>query len=588
MKTPARRNAVALSDSDSDSRLGELRMSSPVDVAVAQTPRAKRRASGRSKKKSQQTTDEEEDSDASVGHKTPIRASKRPSADRSNETNDDTSDDVRPSSVRRRSSVRKIIPQDEASDLEEDIDFLEGTELRASRTRGRPATSQRDQRRYKLEELKQKRLSKTSNLNPASESDQEDYEDNERRISRDLIAQEDSDKYESDFIDEDGDLGVDLAKEGVPLHLTGRANLKPLDYFKYVVEWMVHNKVDPAFERHDEVYTMSYTKLDDEVKGHANSTFSSAAWTPIFTKALQSRPILNMTDIGFRDAIASEGKCQACNRSGHPPSFQATFTGNAYNRDTLERSSKRHHADGNSNNDSQEDDSDKSSNSSDEADEPDQTFFVGRFCGGNAEIGHMLHHWRYDLNQEMLKWLADNGHLDADQVVQRESWSRNKRQRYANKIVDGMTESGEMKELYRKFKRDLEAARSAKVSFFFFFLAKLLPRLFGGGVFFAGDSGLTDLFFTAAEVLESSSLVTDTDLDTCNHYVSNRRGVFRMHACINMIWEELEGDLNYLEGWWCLSGKHWWAGRGPISSWKFGLFRAIIAYSRGPNNLKNM
>ena len=76
---------------------------------------------------------------------------------------------------------------------------------------------------------------------------------------------------------------------------------------------------------------------------------------------------------------------------------------------------------------------------------------------------HALYHWRYALNQTVLDWLKINGHLTPTMIVERESLRRKKREKSANKIVDGMVENGIMQELYKQFKENLEIARSTKV-----------------------------------------------------------------------------------------------------------------------------
>ena len=336
--------------------------------------------------------------------------------------------------------------------------------------------SKREQNRLKLEELKQRRLSKQAPQTQGERSSSDGSID-EETVDDDLSDEADqsqilpstgldydgtrgSDEYESDFVEEDDGLGVDLARAGVPLHLTGHANRKPFDNFKIVIEWMIHNKLNPAFERNDEIYHLAHVKLDDEVAGHARSTFKSSAWTPDFTNTLQSSPDIHVMEINPEQAMIVTSKCEACNRSGHPPRFRVTFTGNSYDKNTLERKSRKvAKARGGSDSDDDDDDDDESSEEAEE----DQNFLVGRFCFANAEIAHTLHHWRYQLNQQMLTWLKDNGHLRADKIVERENWSRKKREKLANRIVDGMNESGEMRELYRMFKQNLEAARTAKV-----------------------------------------------------------------------------------------------------------------------------
>lgn len=78
-------------------------------------------------------------------------------------------------------------------------------------------------------------------------------------------------------------------------------------------------------------------------------------------------------------------------------------------------------------------------------------------------MAHALHHWRYALNQIVLEWLADEGHLSPERIVERERLRQRKRQRATNKIVDAMEHMGIMKLLYKQFKENLAAARDAKV-----------------------------------------------------------------------------------------------------------------------------
>ena len=80
-------------------------------------------------------------------------------------------------------------------------------------------------------------------------------------------------------------------------------------------------------------------------------------------------------------------------------------------------------------------------------------------------MAHALHHWRHSLNQTVLQWLADDGHLTPAKIVERDNLRQKKRQKEANRIVDGMEEMGVMRDMYQKFKENLQAARDAKVCF---------------------------------------------------------------------------------------------------------------------------
>lgn len=109
------------------------------------------------------------------------------------------------------------------------------------------------------------------------------------------LEEEDDD----DFVVEDDDapLGVP-ADLSIPLEFTAQAH-KPLkEQFPYVIEWLVHNRINPAFERKDPVYNNAWRKLDDEVHGLANSKFTSSAWKPDFHRTLRARPTMEAYETG--------------------------------------------------------------------------------------------------------------------------------------------------------------------------------------------------------------------------------------------------------------------------------------------------
>jgi hypothetical protein len=86
-----------------------------------------------------------------------------------------------------------------------------------------------------------------------------------------------------------------------------------------------------------------------------------------------------------------------------------------------------------------------------------------RHCKTNAETGHTLHHWRYNLNDWIIDWLLTEGYLSKERVFERDSWSTKKKREYANKIVDSMQEQGEIRALYQDFRNSVDVARDAKV-----------------------------------------------------------------------------------------------------------------------------
>ncbi|KAK4691499.1 hypothetical protein P7C71_g5513, partial [Lecanoromycetidae sp. Uapishka_2] len=358
--------------------------------------------------------------------------------------------------------------KDSPEDLHDEVEDLQGTsdiEITETRTRGRFADAQmmerqnnsaRSIRQQKLEKLRRRRAgikdNDTSDEEGGQDSADEDETSETEPFQEAIRRGDDLDEYEEDFVDDENEtIGVDLGRAGVPLEFTYHANKKTIDHFTTEIEWMVHNKINPAFDRYDEIYLLAHDKLDTEFQGFAGSKFISSVWSQDFDKALKTRPDFYRADV----PTMHEHKCDACNRSNHPPKHRVTFSGKAYDRKTLEVI--EHEGD---------EDDDSEDSSKDEESSPstvdEQSFFLGRFCCSNAEIAHALYHWRYALNQNVLQWLANEGHLTPEKIIEREKKPQKKRQKIANKIVDGMESTGVMRELYKQFKENLAAARDAK------------------------------------------------------------------------------------------------------------------------------
>lgn len=263
-----------------------------------------------------------------------------------------------------------------------------------------------------------------------------------------------------DFItdDEDAPLGAPV---DIPLEFTSNAH-KPLkDQFPYVIEWLVHNRIDPAFERKDPVYVNAWRKLDDEVSGLANSKFTSSAWKLDFSRALKARPGLESFSLGH-SGLDLLGTCEACGRSGHPSTFKIVFSGSAYHKDTL--------AEVESDSSSEDDDEDENENGNDDAASVDaqgmrlppttKEWHVGAVCASNAETAHSLFHWKHALKQWVEERLEDEGWMTGDKLREREKMKAKKRRTLANQIVDGWQERRVVAALYGDFKNTLENARN--------------------------------------------------------------------------------------------------------------------------------
>ncbi len=293
-----------------------------------------------------------------------------------------SSDDVVVTPARRRRSTAQILHPPEESgklsandtdNLEDEVNDLQGsdTELRSTRTRGRQVNSARSIRQQKLEELKRRR----AGLRDGSEEESDHYRSDDANgsgpepIHHAMRRGSDLDEYEEDFVDDDDEaLGVEMDAEAlrrtIPIEFTRHANKKTIEHFKDEVEWMVHNKLNPAFKRHDEIYVIAHQKLDDVFKAYAGSKYISAVWNVEFDAALKSRPEIYITPI----PTMLEHKCDACRRANHPPKHKVAFAGKPYDRHTLEP--VVHEDD--------EDDSDESSSEGDDSPADEQDYFLGR------------------------------------------------------------------------------------------------------------------------------------------------------------------------------------------------------------------
>ncbi|KAL8880134.1 MAG: hypothetical protein Q9192_008085, partial [Flavoplaca navasiana] len=217
-------------------------------------------------------------------------------------------------------------------------------------TRAKQHATQKSTRQKQLDLLRRRRAGKVAD--PTSDDDDleiqqqnseldvdsdkpielEDEESGTERVRRAIPPN--LDEYEEDFVDDEDDdtTGAHPDLADIPLEFTRHAHKRPIEHFKDVVEWMIHNKLNPAFARNDPVYTIAVRKLDDVVQGYAGSKFMSSAWKAEFLEALKKYPDCTKIDV----PTMHDRKCEACGRSGHPAKHQLIFSGKPYDRESLE------------------------------------------------------------------------------------------------------------------------------------------------------------------------------------------------------------------------------------------------------------
>jgi hypothetical protein len=423
-----------------------------------------------------------------IEHPRKKRLNKRKGASEDDEEADQSEEeDVAPTPGKRllQRKGRKITQQ-EQEDLDEDMDFIgPSSDVDEDRAPRDSQTIKKNARLEALKRLKQVRSSQKTGL-PDIQEDKEEERANDQDFdelydnsdetpepaptsSRAMFA---ADEDDEDFIEEgeDDTLGV---PDGIPLAFTRYASMKAKDLWKFAIEWLVQKKINPAFAMTDDIYTLTFQKLDDEVSGLVSSKFASSVWTSDFTIALHSRPDIYYHAIDRNSAEhAYRDKCDACNRSGHPATRQVQFQGKPYNRQTLEEVGK-------DDDDEDEDDDEVDESGSDSAGETsddrpaydaqgrqvppvNKIWYVGKFCMSNARTAHALHHWRYHLYEWVVDWIDKNGYSSVKELKKRDKMSTKKRQKYANKIVDRMAEEDVLKKLWKEFRGNIDEAKDAK------------------------------------------------------------------------------------------------------------------------------
>ncbi|TKX22113.1 hypothetical protein C1H76_5746 [Elsinoe australis] len=468
----ATRSRATLSDDDSDDdiqvmparrasdNLVELSGNENSDDSdqLPTTPAQKRRGSRRAAVVSLESDEEDE-----MPRSSRLRRGKRK---RSLDQQEDnivvhlSSDSEIQTSSRQKSS--HALSKEEQQELDDDVNDLKSSSSEEDLPRPTQRPTAKSERQLALEKLKRRRAGIKEDATEAEDSDEEleaDESDEVEEVLPRSSAKDmfNADEYDKDFLTDEGDdtLG---APDGLPLAFTRYASMKPKELFQYVVEWMIQKKINPGFNMEDEIYDLAFKKLDDEVKGLAGSKFESSAWKPEFLFALRARPDLasGRMDRHKADAMFND-KCDACNRSGHTPTYEVQFQGRPYHVETLEDVEQREDSDSEDGSDEQTRDA-KGHVILPES----HSFFVGKFCMANAETAHSLQHWRYHLYEWVVAKLSEMGHLKAEKIVQRDGWGEPKRRKFANKVLDQMVEHGTVKQLYRDFRSEVEKARDAK------------------------------------------------------------------------------------------------------------------------------
>ncbi|EXJ84142.1 hypothetical protein A1O3_04809 [Capronia epimyces CBS 606.96] len=476
------------------SDLGSPESSSDEDIVMASKPTARRRQSKAMQHDPFVVNDDEIEyfSDEEVQEVRAPRARKVNRDDfivEDDEVENDTFDEASEDNAQERVKSRRLPAshksphkrrksQRQQAELDEDLRDLQDSDQEPSeaktRTRGGPVTTQRDMARQHLDILRRRRagemIPRVEDSEPGEEGSETEGVDidfighpnydilpaGSLHSSSDTdheIQKEQDQQDEDEFVVEDPSGRLGRPHPDIPLQFTSFASSKPRELFPHIIEWLVKNKIAPAFSRDDELYNLAFARIDDQVKAQAGSRLISAAWGPEFKRAILARPSMKVVALPGEDEDNIRN-CDACNRSGHPARYEFMFSGQPYFKKTLEPVD---------NSDDEEESYGDDDVSRDEnghvLTSESRRFYLGRFCAANAEMGHKLTHWKYHLNEAVMAYLEEQGLLSAEAIIAREKLNKKKREKEAENIVDSMGATGVIGEFWADFDNDLNDAR---------------------------------------------------------------------------------------------------------------------------------
>jgi len=381
------------------------------------------------------------------------------------------------------------------SDFEDDEEDEAKKDAEGSGSEAPPTSSKPSSKKDRKKKKKRK------NRKSTGRSD-DDSSDSDPKLS-DANSASDIDDFVVDD-DEDAPLGVPHeALLDIPLEFTAHSH-KPLkEHFRDVVEWLVLTKTNPGFaERRHELYTLAWKKLDDEVRGLAQSKFASSAWKKDFYMALRARPYYTNSELPPGDRMLGDlQSCGACGRSGHPATWVITFHGAAYYKNS-NADGFLEDVEGGGGSDSDESSSSSSSDDSSSDEEPttaanrkkkkqektqekndqdpednydvdedgnpippaSRKWYIGSVCNANAETAHTLIHWKHALLDWVDSTLARDGYMTPQALKKRADMKPKKRYKQVDKILEKWVSQGVIKNLFRDFKQTVEDAKNRDTS----------------------------------------------------------------------------------------------------------------------------
>lgn len=275
---------------------------------------------------------------------------------------------------------------------------MSASDVLTSRTRYNGSSPKKTPFQKKLAELRAKKAGKQIQEEDSDDNtprralydtddDQDEPGDLDGGVQIDSGNQSDSDG--SSWIIEDGE---NIRDAQIPIEFTHLSHQSEQQNFKIFCVWVVQSILNPDFPRDNEISQYAIRALERKMDSYGGSVLQSSIWKAPFMRAMRARP-------AFETEICDERpNCDACGKGGRPATHAVTFSGNRYDRETLEDFE-----------DSEADDSEDSAGLNIPSE--NNVFYLGRNCHQRACMSHAFIHWKKELRDEIHGLLQEKGYF---------------------------------------------------------------------------------------------------------------------------------------------------------------------------------
>ncbi|PRP89800.1 hypothetical protein PROFUN_00142 [Planoprotostelium fungivorum] len=248
------------------------------------------------------------------------------------------------------------------------------------------------------EEYPTKRLKRIKKSHASSEEDVDNLLENSEENSMDESQNSMAIYSRSIMGDEEKGVLLDSLLKGV---------YSDEDSYKVYIQWIVCNLLDPDFSEDLGVKERAYfkpavDKIENTIIDRQNFVRGSV-WYESFARDLDAYPIYSSWERSSKMV-----DCEACNKSGHPATFDVILSGQKYDAAAVWKGKEMPPE--------PEEESGKR-----------KTYALGRYCYARSQLYHRLQHWKYHIYSLVRKKLSkykaeDEANEIVDRVMADERW----------------------------------------------------------------------------------------------------------------------------------------------------------------------